>query len=161
MSQLRCVCASMKPGDRVASPKSITSVPDGTRAELLIPAILSPSTTTLELRNRASDLPSKIRAALITMVICAASLVQITNQHTVPQVGGIEALGEPVVSNRRSGDDRTKSAFSRDTALRPTVARFHNFAFLAYRAMHSSVTGWIFRAAFPGLLLLEKVADDL
>jgi len=81
---------------RVTSPKSITSLPVGTRAELPRPAIFLASTT-LELRKSASDRPSKIRAALMT-VIHVPQLGQFVEQSLrVLQVGGVEALGEPVV----------------------------------------------------------------
>ena len=59
----RCVCASMRPGRSVTSPRSITSAPAGGCALAPTAVILLPSTTTMPGATTASLLPSKRRAA--------------------------------------------------------------------------------------------------
>ena len=63
----RCVWASMRPGNSVASPRSITSAPAGSAAPGPMAVIFSPATTTKPGETARSLRPSNIRAALITM----------------------------------------------------------------------------------------------
>src|ERR1035437_7394956 len=64
---VKCVCASMKPGRIVASPKSMTSDPAGISAFAPTPRIVSPNTTTSPGDTTRSPTPSNILAPLITM----------------------------------------------------------------------------------------------
>ena len=66
---VRCVCASMKPGRRVASPRSIVSAPAGIVALPPTPAIFPSVTTSKPGVERVLLLPSNIRAAFSTYVL--------------------------------------------------------------------------------------------
>src|SRR5258706_4226961 len=62
----RCVCASMKPGRSVASPRSIVSAPAGMAVLAPMPAIFPSVTTSKPGVERVLLLPSNIRAAFST-----------------------------------------------------------------------------------------------
>src|SRR5579862_7227778 len=82
---VRCVCASIKPGSSVASPRSITSAPAGTLAPPPTPTILPSTTTTRPGAASASLFPSNIRAALSTYVLppgfCWLNVALAARQH--------------------------------------------------------------------------------
>src|SRR6266849_2493611 len=65
---MRCVCASMKPGSKVTSPRSMTFAPEGMRTDLLSPTevILSLVTMTTAFVIGAAPVPSIKRAAFNT-----------------------------------------------------------------------------------------------
>src|SRR5579883_1268664 len=69
---VRCVCASMKPGSSVASPKSITSAPAGVSALFPTDRILPSETTTTPGLTSVLLFPSKSRAAFSTYALPAA-----------------------------------------------------------------------------------------
>ena len=66
-SPVRWVCASMKPGESVASPRSMTSAPAGMDRSVPTATIFGPCTRTTPLAWSASALPSNSRAALTAM----------------------------------------------------------------------------------------------
>src|SRR5437764_1930126 len=73
----------MNPGERVASPRSMTCAPCGMAMPLPASTILSPSTTTTALVISALPLPSNIRAAFRAIVafVCAKALVAIAEAN--------------------------------------------------------------------------------
>ena len=66
-SPVRWVCASMKPGESVASPRSMTSAPAGMERSVPTARIFGPCTRTTPLAWSASALPSNSRAAFTAM----------------------------------------------------------------------------------------------
>src|SRR5438067_12392198 len=81
-SEAMCVCASMKPGRIVASPRSMTCAPAGTAPP--IDLIRLPSITTTAFFVTASEVPSKSRAAFRAIVFgcCAAAEIAKAKRRT-------------------------------------------------------------------------------
>jgi hypothetical protein len=86
-SSVTCVCASMKPGRMVASPRSITCAPAGTGSRDPAVVIRAPCTSTTASGMAVSPRPSNSRAALIAITpdgACAdVSAAAATNAATI------------------------------------------------------------------------------
>ena len=82
---VRCVCRSIKPGSKVASPKSSTVAPGGTLRLAPTSAIFSPSTRTIAGTSGARPRPSIRRPALIIVMGAGVGCVSATaGRHVVP-----------------------------------------------------------------------------
>src|SRR4051812_7724632 len=71
----------MKPGERVASPSSMTCAPSGIGRLLPASVIVVPCTMTTALVRSAFDLPSNIRAALRAIVAGSAAETERTTEE--------------------------------------------------------------------------------
>src|SRR6185369_14506915 len=80
------VWASMRPGRRVASPRSMVSAPAGMAAVGPTATILSLVTTMRPGETMRSDLPSKRRAALRTYVLSAADSERARRKKEVTRI---------------------------------------------------------------------------
>src|SRR4029453_5660446 len=87
----RCVCASMNPGESVASPRSITSAPTGVCT--VDPAEGNTEPETITTPGAFTSWPSKMRAAFSTMVFSWAEAANATApQNAATRINAVRDL---------------------------------------------------------------------